>query len=85
MASLSVYNPDISTLSKIGSIIVHVDEALSSKGHPLDIEDIKALINDRDVRQWLSAMDKAALLPLRRDGVRYGNGGKSDGGPNSPN
>ena len=69
--SIKTYNPDIRTLSKLGSIIVHVDEGLSHKGHPFDLVAIKALINEPDVRAWLADMDSATLLPLRRDGVRY--------------
>ena len=69
--SMGMYDLDIRTLSKLGSIIIHVDEGLSQEGHPFDLEAIKALINEPNVRAWLKDMDKAALLPLRRDGVRY--------------
>lgn len=63
--------PDLALLVKLGSILVHVDEGLSAKGHPFDLEAIKSLMDDPDVRRWLAVMDKAAFLPIRRDGVRY--------------
>ena len=64
-------NPNSSVLCKIGSIIVHIDEGLSSKGHPFDLVAIRALINDSEVRRWLVAMDNNCLLPLRRDDKHY--------------
>lgn len=68
---VDTYAPPIALLVKLGSIVVHVDEALSNHGHPFDIEALKALAADRDVQAWLAAMDAAAFLPIRRDGIRY--------------
>ena len=63
-----VLKPDMALLCKLGSIAVHIDEALGATGHPLDIEALKALLVDHDVREWMDGMDRLALLPKRRDG-----------------
>lgn len=58
--------PDAGLLCKLGSIAVHVDEAMSKDGHPFDIEALRSLLNDPDVRLWLMQMDGLALLPKKR-------------------
>ena len=68
---VDTYAPPIALLVKLGSIAVHVDEAMSNQGHPFDIEALKALTADRQVQAWLASMDAAAFLPVRRDGIRY--------------
>lgn len=60
-------HPSPSLLSKLGSIAVHADEGLGSKGHQFDLAAISALVSDREVIDWLDAMGKMALLPVRRD------------------
>lgn len=59
-------DPDVRLLSKLGSIIVHTEEFFSMQGHEFDLEALKALLAEPDVRQWIEAMTKAALLPLKR-------------------
>lgn len=68
---VDTYAPPIALLVKLGSIAVHVDEALSNQGHQFDIEALKPLLADREVQAWLASMDNKAFLPLRRDGIRY--------------
>ena len=51
----NVYDPGIRTLSKIGSILVHVDEGLGANGHPFDIEVLKSLMNDH-ASEWFRLM-----------------------------
>jgi|CXWL01.1.fsa_nt_gi hypothetical protein len=54
----------LALLCKLGSIAVHIEEALSIKGHPFDIEALKVLIHDPDVQAWLKAM--GPLVPRKR-------------------
>lgn len=58
--------PSAVILIKLGSIAVHAEEMLSGKGHHFDVEVLKALLNDSDVKTWLAEMDKLALLPQKR-------------------
>jgi len=60
-------NPDMQTLVKIGSILSHVEEIMTSQGHKFDVVAIKSLIEDEDVQKWLSTMRKMALLPKKRE------------------
>jgi len=68
---IDTYAPPIALLAKLGSIAVHVDEALSNHGHPFDVEALKALTADREVQAWLASMDASGFVPVRRDGIRY--------------
>lgn len=56
--------PDLSVLCKVGSIIVHVEEFLSSDSHAHDLSAIKSLLADEDVRHWIKSM--GPFLPLKR-------------------
>lgn len=56
---------------KLGSIAVHVEEALSEDGHPFDIETLKALLTDNEISEWLKQMGDAALLPQKRKRVPH--------------
>lgn len=58
--------PGLSLLCKLGSIAVHVEEAMSSKGHNFDVYAMKVLLNDPDVREWLSEMTKQAFVTVKR-------------------
>lgn len=58
--------PSATLLCKLGSLAVHMDEMLSPGGHSFDIEAIRGLLNDVEVREWLKSMDKMALLPKKR-------------------
>jgi hypothetical protein len=66
MAILDEVTPGLSTLVKLGSIIVHVDEMLSEKGHSFDEAALKSLLNDPDIKNWLHKMDGFALIPSKR-------------------
>jgi len=44
-------------LVKLGSLVVHIEEAMSSKGHHFDIATIKGQLQDEELREWLKAMD----------------------------
>lgn len=57
---------------KLASIAVHADEYLfSGQGHPVDVEAIRGLLQDPEVREELRDLDVAWFLPLRRDGIGY--------------
>lgn len=58
--------PSMSLLVKLGSIMIHAEEALSPKGHYFDAEAVRSLLADPEVVEWRQAMDAAALLPKKR-------------------
>lgn len=62
--------PASTLLCKLGSIAVHVEEGLSKDGHPFDLVVLQQLLGDAEVRTWLDAMAKMALLPVKRGGKR---------------
>ena len=57
--------PTVSLLCKLGSIVVHVEEMLSPKGHVFDKATIEALLADKEVKDWIKAM--GPLMPRKRD------------------
>lgn len=56
--------PSVALLSKLGSIVVHIEELHSSKGHHFDRIALDGLINDAEVREWLEQMK--VYLPVKR-------------------
>ena len=56
--------PSTQLLSKLGSIVVHADELLSSDGRFLDREVLLNLLNDPEVKAWIKSM--GPLLPVKR-------------------
>jgi len=63
---MDIFYPSKTLLVKLGSIAVHTDEMTSNTGHHFDVEVLKALLNDEEVKEWLAGMDKYALLPKKR-------------------
>lgn len=63
--------PNPALLAKIGSILVHAAEGASDDGHHFDYVALNALLADGDVKRWLAAMDKLALIPKRRNGPKH--------------
>ncbi len=59
-------NPSIRLLCKLGSIIVHAEEAMSPDGHQFDAIALKGLLSDPEVTEWLDGMRTAAFLPVKR-------------------
>jgi hypothetical protein len=60
---------------KLGSAIVHADEAMGEQGHAADEAAFRSILSDPDVAQWLDSMHALSLLPLKRgqeDGGRHG-------------
>ena len=58
-----VLKPSVALLAKLGSIIVHVDEGASSKGHVFDWTAARILIGDPEVQEWLTGMGRMAFIP----------------------
>ena len=58
--------PPVTTLVKLGSIAVHVEEAASADGHEFDWVALQGLLADPEMVTWLKAMDKMAFLPKKR-------------------
>lgn len=59
-------SPSMGLLCKLGSIVAHVEEGTSAGGHQFDWGAVAALLKDHDVQAWMGAMQKLALLPLKR-------------------
>lgn len=58
--------PSATLLIKLGSMIVHYDEMLSSNGDEFDKLALDSLTNDPEVQEWLFAMNTMAFLPVKR-------------------
>jgi len=58
--------PTPALLCKLGSVLVHADELISSKGHAFDRHALEQLVNDPDVKEWLAQMDALAMIPKKR-------------------
>lgn len=60
------FEPSIQLLVKLGSCIVHADEAMSPGGHHFDRTAFQQLLQDPDVSEWLKSMSAMAMLPRKR-------------------
>lgn len=59
--------PSPALLVKLGSIIVHFDEATSPGGRlDFDLVTARQLLADPEVKEWIDKMNEAAMLPLKR-------------------
>ena len=58
--------PSAALLVKLGSLIVHLEEANSPTGHPYDKVAVEQLQADPEVMEWFTAMNKMAMLPVKR-------------------
>ena len=59
-------NPSPTLLVKLGSIIVHFDEATAPGGHAYDLMAARQLLDDPEVKNWIAQMSAAAMLPVKR-------------------
>jgi hypothetical protein len=63
-------NTGLGLVVKLGSIAVHAEELLdglkSGAWSPLDIEAIRSLLDDPEVKEFRVEADKLALLPVKR-------------------
>lgn len=67
MSEKNNLQPSPQLLIKIGSALVHAEEFLSPHGHMFDKNAFDSLMKDPDVREWIEAMTKDALLPVKRN------------------
>lgn len=58
--------PSMVLLITLGSLVVHIDEMISPNGHPFDVEAVKSLLTNQELKDWLKQMDRLALLPKKR-------------------
>jgi hypothetical protein len=58
--------PSTTLLIKLGSVIVHQEEMMSSKGHYFDKDALETVRNDPEVIEWLYQMNTMAFLPVKR-------------------
>jgi hypothetical protein len=58
--------PTTSLLMKLGSAVVHAEEALSVMRNEFDLAAFMVLLTDPEVRQWMEQMNEMALLPVKR-------------------
>lgn len=63
---VDTFSPPVQLIAKVGSILVHVDEALSDDGHRFDWATVRSMLADREVQQWLAALQSHALVPVKR-------------------
>lgn len=56
---------NISQAVKVASIVVHVQEALSAKGHAFDLTAIEGLLGDPEVKAWVATIPEV-MLPVKR-------------------
>jgi len=73
----------LSLAVKLGSIVVHADEATGPSAHPYDVVVLRKLLGDSEVREWLEAM--GPLVPVKRvsHSVPSPRDGKNEGGQDS--
>lgn len=59
--------PSPALLCKLGSLIVHVDEASDPLGgHKFDAIVFKQLLGDAEVTAWMDQMRALGMLPVKR-------------------
>ncbi len=66
MSAPDPLTPSASLLSKLGSIVVHAEELLSSSGHHFDRDALLTVVADPEVKEWLRQMDAMAMIPKKR-------------------
>lgn len=59
-------HPSPQLLIKLGSLIIHYQEFLSEKGHPMDKNAINTIEEDEEFQQWIKQMNNMAFLPVKR-------------------
>lgn len=66
IAAYDPLHPSTTLLVKLGSALVHAEELTEPGTHPFDLNTFKSLAADPEVVEWREAMDKLALLPVKR-------------------
>lgn len=60
------FRPSVALLCKLGSLVVHLEEATSPGGHEFDITACKQLREDPEVDAWFRQMQTLAMVPVKR-------------------
>jgi hypothetical protein len=55
----------VALMVKLASVVVHVEELLSSDGHEFDQKALEGLVIDAEVKEWLRSIP-SVLLPVKR-------------------
>lgn len=63
---IDIFNPPARLIAKIGSILVHFEEAVGEGGHAYDWTAARSLLADREVQEWLAGLRAHALVPVKR-------------------
>jgi hypothetical protein len=58
--------PSPALLCKLASVAVHADELMSPDGHQFDKAALETVLRDAEVIEWLAAMTKAGMAPVKR-------------------
>jgi hypothetical protein len=58
--------PTPALLCKLASVVVHADEILSPNCHEFDVHAMKSLLQDDDIKNWISEMVKMGMAPVKR-------------------
>lgn len=69
MASfVDTFAPPTQLLVKVGTILVHLDEALGQglTPKPFTWSDVRSMLADREVQEWLTSLRAKSLLPVKR-------------------
>lgn len=66
MSGADPLKPSVALLAKLGSIAGHTEEMMGPGGHAFDRAALDSLLEDPEVRAWLSGMRAMALIPEPR-------------------
>jgi hypothetical protein len=63
---MDVMKPSATLIAKLGSIVVHMDEATDFLGHHFDVIAMRQLVADPEVQSWLYGLRLHAMVPVKR-------------------
>lgn len=52
--------------AKLGSIVVHVQEAIGPESHTFDVKALDSLVRDPEVEAFITELGDLALVPVKR-------------------
>jgi hypothetical protein len=58
--------PSIALQCKLGSLLVHVEEANSPGSYHIDFTVIQSLMSDPEIVAWMEELRKNGFLPVKR-------------------
>lgn len=66
MEGIEVTPQTAGVYAKLGSIVVHTEEFLSTDGHEFDKDALEGLLEDSDVQAFVELLQEKALVPVKR-------------------